>query len=90
MYAELASMRASSCFGIVNLWQGQIPKQLLSNIKPLVSNLESSQNYNIKFKRSCLGIWPCQRLTIPKQLLALIGANSAYTFINIMLDILQS
>ena len=22
-------MRASSCFGIVNLWQGQIPKQLL-------------------------------------------------------------
>ena len=29
MYAELASMRASSCFGIVNLWQGQIPKQLL-------------------------------------------------------------
>ena len=31
VHAELAPMRASGCFGIVNLWEEKIPNQLLSN-----------------------------------------------------------
>ena len=46
VYAELAPMRASSCLGIVNLWQGQIPKQLVSiktNINQKQMSTENTQ-----------------------------------------------
>ena len=46
-------------------------------------------NLNL-FERSWLGIFSSHRLTIPKQPLALMGANSACTFIDISSAIVQS